>query len=293
MKKLASVGVTVVASVALVGCGLNSSANSNSKNYPNGTVRIVVSYTAGGPTDLAARAVAPCLEKELDGTFVVENKPGGGGAIAMKEVAAAKPDGKTLTIAAVGNTVIAPMLAKGVGYTYKDFALTGGIYELPSVLTVPEDSRYKSAKDLIAAAKKSPGKIKVAIGGSKVYEAELRRMADLYDVEFGLVPFDGSSDAVAALLGGNVDALFSDAGDSVMGQVDAGKITALATGAEKPVKFLDGVPTFVSLGYEKLTLTANPFALAAPVKTPESIRNKLTDALKACGKDPEVAKRYG
>lgn len=280
-------------STPLLFTGCKNTAATNAETFPAGTVRIVVSYTAGGPTDLAARAIAPCLEEELGGTFVVENKDGGGGAIAMNEVASSEDDGSTLTIAAVGNAIIAPMLAPDVGYNYTDFTPIGEIYELPSVLTVAESSPYGSAKELLAAAKESPGSIKVATPGSQVYDAELQRMAELYDVEMSTVPFEGTADAVAALLGNNVDAMFSDAGQAVVSQIDSGKFRALATGSAEPVSFLKGVPTLASLGYDDLTLTSNPFALAAPKDTPDSIIEKLASGLESCSTRDSVAEVYG
>lgn len=290
MQTLTKLSLAAMTVAALAGCA--EGAASPAGDLPRGNLRIVVSYTAGGPTDLAARAVAPCLESELDRTVVVENKPGGSGAIALKEVADAKPDGRTTAIIAVGNAVIAPMLSD-VGYTYEDFAPVGGIYELPSVLLVGKDSPYRDARGLLAAAKESPGSVKVATPGSKVYDAELQRMTELYDVKVTPVPFDGTSDAVTALLGGNVDAMFSDASKNVLAQVDSGEFRALATGAAEPLPYLEGVPTLASLGYPELTQTSNLFALGVPARTPPEAVSTLADALRKCSGQQAVAEVYG
>lgn len=290
-RTLKLLGLSLSATMLLAACGQGGAGGD--AGYPNGNVRILVSHTAGGPTDLAARAIAPCLEDELGGTFIVENNAGGSGAIAMNEVAKSAPDGKTLTIYAVGNAIIAPMLAPDVGYDHTDFTPLGRIYELPSVLTVADSSPYATAEEFFAKAAGSPGALKVATPGSKVYDAELQRMAQLYDVELTTVPFEGTSDAVTALLGNNVDAMFSDAGQAVLSQIEAGTFRALATGAAEPVSFLEDVPTLSSLGYEELTLTSNPFALAGPKGLEPDVADKLAGAMETCSTRDSVAKLYG
>jgi tripartite-type tricarboxylate transporter receptor subunit TctC len=277
----------------LAGCGAGGpETGSAGPDYPTNDVRIIVPYTAGGPTDLAARASSQCLSEELGQPFVVENLEGGAGAIGMTEMVTAEPDGYTLGIGTIGNMVVAPMVGEGVQYTLDDLTPIGKIYEIPSVLVLPSGSQYESVEELVAAAEAAPDTIRIATpGASTLYHIALQRLAEDYGVQFNLVPFNGSSEAVTAFLGGNVDGMFLEASDTTLALVESGDGRAVATGAPEPLEFLEGVPTLASLGYEELPNSSAFFALTAPTGTPQDVLDVLTESLTTCLEDPAVIER--
>lgn len=289
-------GIASACAVMLIvsACGAAGQVGDDAESYPRKPVHVVVPYAAGGPTDLAGRASSRCLSDELGKPFVVENKPGGAGAIGINEMVAGKPDGYTLAIATIGNMVVAPYVAEGVRYRSNDITPIGKIYEIPSVLVVGDHAPYRDAREFLRAAKDAPKTIRVATpGASTLYHVELRRLAKLYGIEVRLIPFNGTSEAMTALLGGNADAAFVDASQNIVEQIDSGQLRALATGADQQVSYLDGVPTLSELGFPELTHTTSFFALSAPAETPQPIVGKLTASLRQCLSDPEVKKRLG
>lgn len=270
-----------------------SESSSDPESYPSGNqITIVVPYEPGGPNDVSARALAPCLESELDTTVVIENRPGGGGTIGLKQVVESEPDGHTLGVTSTSTAVVAPLMADGAGYTYDDFAPLGLLSVTPSLLVVQDSSEYESAEELITAAEQDPGEITVGIPAT-FYDAELRRMEENHGISFSRVPFDGTSAAVAALLGGNVDAVFGAADTATMEQVDAGEFRPLATGSEKPIPYLEDTPTYVSMGYDDLTLSDSVIGLSAPKDTPQVVQDKLTETIETCSHSDEMKKTLG
>lgn len=285
--------VPALASLTLLGaCGVGGpEQGSSDADYPTTDVRVVIPYAAGGPTDLAGRAASECLGSELGQPFVAENVDGGAGAIGMSEAVSSEPDGYTLAVGTIGNIVVAPLVGEGVAYTREDVVPVGKIYEMPSAMLVPSDSPYSSVEELVEAAKKNPGEIKVATpGASTLYHVALQELAEQHGVEFGLVPFDGGAPAITAFLGGNVDAVFLEASESVLA-LDGDKGTVVATGSPEPVEFMPDVPTLASLGYDDLASTEAFFALAAPAGTPQPVLDTLSQTLETCLADEAVQER--
>jgi tripartite-type tricarboxylate transporter receptor subunit TctC len=262
--------------------------------FPSKNITIVVPYAAGGPTDLAARAPAECLKKQLGKTVIVENQPGGGGAIGAAKLVNAKPDGHTIGVLSTATVAIAPFESTGAGFKPEDFAHIGQVYEFPSVIQVAANSPYKTAKDLFAAAAQQKGKITFATpGASTPYHIELRRLTKLYGVPVQLVPFDGAAPARAAMLGGNVDAVFDVFNKSDVAQFKAGKVRPLAVGLPQRVDLLKDVPTLRELGYTDLVNARGLFTLGAPAATPKNVVDRLAGALSTCLKEGSVVKALG
>jgi tripartite-type tricarboxylate transporter receptor subunit TctC len=283
---------TLVALGTMSACGSGDDGTAKS-SFPDGkTVRVIVPYNAGGPNDLSARAVAPCMGDQLKTKVVVENKPGGGGTIGLKEVADSKPDGYTLGVTSASTAVVAPMLAGNAGFTYNDFQPLGLMAVTPSLLVVQQNSKYQTIQALIDAAKAKPGAIKMGYPAA-FYEVEMRRLKQLYDINFTMVPFQGTSKAVTALLGGNIDAIFGAADTATMEQVNAKKFKPLATGATETLKILPDVPTLTSLGYDKMNLSDSVIGLSTPAGVPAEVHTKLEDALRACARNEKLIKALG
>jgi tripartite-type tricarboxylate transporter receptor subunit TctC len=274
----------------LVACGTDDGgdeAGSTAEGYPTERIRLIVPYTAGGPTDIAARAVGQYLEDELGQTVVVENKPGASGATAYQELIAAEADGHTLSMFALPTAVL-NYLVNDVGYTAEDFVPVGSVTRVPSGILVPADSPYQSAEELFAAASSKSGGITVGTpGATNTHAAETRRLAAEHDIPLTVVPFDGNSEVRTALLGGNVDAGFVNLSQDMLPAVESGELRALAVGTEERLEYVDA-PTLVELGYPGFTQSTTTFGVLAPAGTPDEVVSTLESTLEGALEDPAV-----
>ena len=258
--------------------------------WPDKTVTLVVPFPAGGSTDSIARYVQPKLQQKFGGTFVVDNKAGAGGTIGAAAVKRAAPDGYTILVSSLGPFVIGPHLLKNVGYDpLKDFDYITVAVQAPNVLVVPANSPYKSLADLMAALKANPGKVTFASSGNGTSD---HLTAELFWQRTGTkgvhVPYKGGAPVLNDLLGGQVDATFTNI-NILVPSIVAGKLRALATTGAKRSPQLPDVPTLDELGIKGVTVYSWQ-AFAAPKGTPADIRSKLQVAIAEALKDPEVNK---
>lgn len=282
------------ATLLLAGCGGAATSQGGGEEYPERNIRVIVPFAAGGPTDAAARAPAPCLEETLDATLVVENKPGGGGAVGTAELTSAEPDGYTVGIVSAGTVAIAPFLSAGAGFTPDDFQHIGTVTEIASGFMVPADSPFDTAEDLFEAAKADPGSVSVSIGGaSTTYGIELQQLVEEHGIPLQIVPFEGGAPAEAAMRGENVDGMFAAITAGRVEAMEAGEFKVLFTGAPDPVDHLPDVPTLASLGYPDLVNTTEFFTLSGPTGMPDEAVNVLADALEHCLQQEDVTSILG
>lgn len=288
-----ALAMLAVASLTMTACSLGDAGSVASDDFPSEDITLLVPYEAGGPTDVAARAVAPVLEEELGATVVVENKPGGSGAMATTEVITSAPDGHTIGLITGGSAVLAP-LANDVGYTHEDMTPLGVLSEVPSLIAVGKNSPYKNADQFFKAAQKNPGELNVAVpGASTMQGVELDRLAKQYNVDVTAVPFDSSAEMTTALLGNNVDAVFVSLADDVVQAIDDGRMRPLAVSPEQRLTWLPDVPTLREAGFENLTLSGSTYGLTAHKDVPEEIASRYEQALKVANKDPRLIKAVG
>ncbi len=270
-----------------------SSSAEDAADYPTQDIRLLVPYGAGGPTDLTARAYGASLEEQLGRTVVVENLPGGSGALATQQLIGSAPDGHTLSLVTAGTLVLTP-LANEVGYTKDDVTPIGVMSEVPSVLAVGSSSPYQTVEDLVAAAEQSPDTVTVGTPGATTPQGiELRRLAEEYDVRVTTVPFDGNAEMTAALQGGNIDAVLINASADVTANIDSGAFRPLAVSSEEPLEWLPGVPTLAGSGFPELTLSGSTFGLAGPADMPEDVVATLEDALRTAFGEQSVVDTVG
>ncbi len=277
--------IPVLACTAMVAtaCSLPGAPEPTGGPYPSKTVTVIVPYAAGGPTDLAARAMSECLSEELDQRFIVQNRDGGAGSIGTLEMLTSQPNGYTLGVGTTGSVVIAPLLSEHATYTPAEVTPLTKIYQLDSAILVLDDSKYTSARDFFEEAEKKKGSVTIAVGGASTeYALELRRMAKEYGVELSIVPFDGGAPAQNALLGGNVDALFAAVNQQVAGLIKDGTVRALATGGQERSELLPKKPTLAELGFKNLTNTTTFFALVGPDDMDPEVVGTLRDASGTC-----------
>ncbi|WNV77525.1 tripartite tricarboxylate transporter substrate binding protein [Geodermatophilus sp. DSM 44513] len=286
MRPLRPLAALLVTAAALTGCAQDS-ATVAAAEYPSEEIRLIVPYAAGGPTDIAARALGAHLEGELGQPVVVENLPGASGATAYVELVGAQPDGHTLSMTALPTAVL-NYLTNDVGYTREDLQPVGVVTRVPSGIVVPADSPYPDLEALFAAARTDPQAVSVGTpGATNTHAAETRRITELYDVPLTVVPFDGNAEVQTALLGGNVTAGFMNLSQDVLPAVEGGQLRVLAVGTEEPLDYVDA-PTFVEAGYPELTQSTTTFGLIAPAGTPEEVVTTLEDALRSAAEDAAV-----
>ena len=298
MHHLRLTGTLLVTALLLAGCGSDDEPDTAAggggdaaADYPSEQITLYVPYAPGGPTDLAARTTGECLQEELGQTVVVENRAGASGSLGIQAMLQGGDDGHSLSVIAVPATATNP-LQMDVGYTNEDYIPIAAVSEIPSVLAVGKDSEYKTAEELFEAARANPGKVSVGLPGATTSQAmEIERLAELHDVELTGVPFNGNAEMTTALLGGNVDSVFINASEDVLQNIEAGSFVPLAQSPEKPVSYLEDVPTLASLGFPELTSIVSVFGLSSPAGTPEPVIEKLESTVKTCLEKPEVIER--
>jgi tripartite-type tricarboxylate transporter receptor subunit TctC len=229
---------------------LPAARGAQAQDYPNRPIRLVVAFTAGGTTDFVARLLSERLRSLIGQPVIVDNRPGASGAIAAEHVAKSEPDGYTLFFTTVGAVAINPALHSNLPYDpVKDFAPVGMAVFNSTMLVVNAAMKINSARELAALAKARPGAITIGVTGlGAISHLGLELFQAAAGVKFQAVPYRGASQAVTDLIGGQLDGLFGDV-PTVMAQVKAGKLKALAaTSQERSVIFPD-VPTFLEQGF--------------------------------------------
>ena len=228
---------------------------------------IVVAFPPGGPADSLARVVATQLEKELKQTVVIENKPGGNGAIAASQVARARPDGQTLFLSSVGAISINPALYPKLIYDpAKDFAPVSLLVSTPEVLIVGPNHPSKTAKDFVARAKTQKGVTMASSGVGSMPHMAIVQLKLSTKANILHVPYKGAAPAITDTIGGQVDGFIGDI-SGLMSNIKAGKAKALAIAAPKRSPLLPDVPTFDELGVPNVYAN-NWYGVFAPKGTP-------------------------
>ena len=258
--------------------------------YPNKPIRLIVPFAAGSATDAIGRTFGQKMGEILGQPVIVENKAGAVGSIGADAVAKSAPDGYTLLLGTNSSISVVRLLIKNVPYDpEKDFAPISLVGELPQVVVVNNDLPVKTLAELIAYAKKNPGKINYASPNS-VGRFSAEMLATMSGVKFFGVPYKSSPQALTDLISGEVQLFAADPGLAAP-QMKAGRLRALAiTGPKRSTVFPD-LPTVAEAaqlpGYELLGL----FGIYAPAGTNNEIILKLNAAVVKAAQEPEVRAR--
>jgi len=259
--------------------------------YPGKPIRIVVPFSAGGTTDLLARAAAQKLTEAWGQPVIVDNRPGAGGNIGSELVARAVPDGYTLEMGTVGTHAINASLYARMPYDHvKDFAPVIVVATVPNVLVVNPAVPVKSLQDLIAYAKANPGKLNFASPGSGTSGhlcAELFKV--MAGVQIAHIPYKGSAPALQDLLGGQVQLMFDNL-PSALPHIKAGKLRALAVTTAVRAPALPDLPTVAEAGLPGFE-ASSWFGLLAPAGTPPDIIAKLNAEVAKWLASPEATEK--
>jgi tripartite-type tricarboxylate transporter receptor subunit TctC len=257
--------------------------------YPSQRVRLVVGFPAGGPVDIAARLIGPWLAQRLGQPFVVENQPGESGNKATRAVVTAVPDGHTLLICGPVNTINTTLFEDLEFNFERDIAPVASLWRVPLVIEVHPSVPVRSIPELIAYAKRNPGKVKVGFAGHGTPQhvgIELFKM--MASVDLTLVPYLGSTPALTDLLAGTIHAMF-DPMPSSIAHLKSGKLIPLAVTTRMRSEALPDVPSAADSvpGYE----AGSWFGIGAPKGTPGSVVEQLNNEVNSAFQDAGIRAR--
>ncbi|WP_406624165.1 Bug family tripartite tricarboxylate transporter substrate binding protein [Acidovorax sp. SDU_ACID1] len=261
------------------------------QDYPNKPIRFIVPFPPGGGTDSLTRLVANKLTETLKWNFVVENKPGAGGNVALDTTAKAPPDGYTLVMAQTDNVVLNPLLYSKLTYDpVKDLVPVGLVASGPAVLVVRADSPYKTLADVVAAAKAEPGKLTFASPGLGTVS---HLISELWQKSSGMklthVPYRGLSQALPDVLSGQVD-MYMGSIPTLQGHIKGGKVRALAVTTAKRSPVLPQVPTYTESGIPGVEL-ASVWGVMAPAGTPDAVIQRINTELNKALQQPDMREK--
>ena len=269
--------------------GLNGYGQTN--KWPDKSINMLVGFPAGGPTDLAARTLAPAMQASLGQTIIVENKPGATGTIAAAQIKRSAPDGYTLFVSSIGTFVVAPHLIKSVAYDpIADFDYISLPFQAPNVLVTGPARSERTVAEVLAALKNNPNKLTFAssgVGASDHLSAELLwQQTNTTGIH---VPYKGGAPALQDTLGGQVDFFMTNI-NAVLPQIRAGKLYPIAITADKRSPALPDVPTFSEAGVQGMEVYGWQ-GLTAAKGLPLDVKKKLSDAAIQAMQDPATVKK--
>jgi len=283
-----SVKTSTIARTLALGLVAFTATLVRAQDYPTRPVRLIVAFTAGGTADRTARLIAAKMESTLGQAVAVENKPGGNGAVAAQYVAQSEPDGYTLFFTTAGAIAISPAFHPDLNYDpIKDFAPVGEAAINSPVLVVNAGMKVNSARDLAELARKKPGTNTVGITGrGAMSDLALQLFEADAGIQLQSVPYRGAAQAITDVLGGRLDGLVGDI-PTVLGQVRAGKLKALATSSKNRSDIFPDVPTFVEQGFAG-AIGDNWAGILAPAGTPAPVIGKFNAAMIAALKATDL-----
>ncbi len=267
-------------------------AASPAQTFPTKPLRLVVPFAPGGSSSIVARAVAHEMEKGLGQSIVVDNKPGGGGNVAMLEVAKADPDGYTLIIGHVGSLAMNPFMYSKLPYDVdRDFAPVSLLAIVPAIFVVHESVPAKNLREFVALAKKEPGKMYYgSAGNGSAGHLAMEYLKQVTGIDIQHVPYKGTGPNVIDLVAGRTQAA-SAGTPPLMPHVKAGKLRVIAVGTAKRLHTLPDVGTVAEQGYPGFE-TSQWYGLNAPAKTPEPVIRRLAAEAAKAARSASVMERF-
>lgn len=282
----------LVATLTSISIGCPAPALAETFPVPGKPIRIIVPFPPGGQTDIQARVLASKLQPALGVPVVVENKAGASTIVGTQDVVRAAPDGHTLLYTINVTTAQNPHLFSKLPYdALKDLTPVMFAARSSTVLTVPAASPFNSVSDLIAYAKRNPGKLNYAsfsLGSTSHLVAEL--MQQVSGTQMTHIPFKGSADAGMALISGQVDFYF-DGATTAIANAKAGKARMLAYTDSKPYAALANLPNMEQSGLPGVDVPGG-MQFYGPRNLPAEVLNRINGALGAALRDPDVVKVF-
>ena len=262
--------------------GILVACNVHAQTYPNKPIRLVVPFAPGGSSTLVARSVAAEMEKGLGQSIVIENKGGGGGNLAMSEVARADPDGYTLIIGHVGSLAMTPFMTPNLGYDVnKDFAPVSLLAKVPNIFVVHESVPAKDLREFVALAKSKPGQLNYgSAGNGSAGHLAMEYLKLVTGMDLQHVPYKGTGPNLVDLVAGRTQAT-SAGTPPLMPHVKAGKLRVIAAGTPKRLPSLPDVATVAEQGYPGFEMTQWYGMLAPASMAPANVARLSAETMKA------------
>ena len=275
--------VQTLLALSLAAAGLPAFAQA----YPSKPIRLVVGFAPGGAADTVARAIGDQLGRVLGQPIVIENRAGAGSSIAAENVAKSPPDGYSMLIASPASISVNPALNPKLGYKPSDLVPITKVSSSPLVIVVNPATGINSVKELVAEAKKSPGKLNYATSGvGSAPHFGAASFSQAAGVQMVHVPYKGGSPAVMSLVAGDTQLSFATP-PSVLPMVKAGRLKALAITSPERSSLMPEIPGMVEAGMPDYSLSFW-YGFFVPAGTPPEIVRKLFDATIAAAQRPEV-----
>src|SRR5262245_24089557 len=277
---------TILAAALLAAAG-----SAPAQTYPDRPVKVIVPFSPGSATDILGRLTSEQLGRHLGRPFVVENRAGAGGIPGTEAAKNAPPDGYTLIMCTSGPFGINPAIYSKLPYDpVRDFEPIANLGLTPQVIVVGAQQPWRTLGELVAAAKAKPGEIAYAsLGVGSTSHLTMEALQSAAGAKLNHIPFKGTSDAQAQLLGGTIPAM-SDTISGVLAQVKSGKLRALGVAIPQRSRHLPGVPTVAEQGFPGFE-SVGWIGLCAPAGTPAPILDRLEAAARALLADPAVKER--
>jgi len=270
-------------------CAL-AAGQAGAQQYPSRPIRLIVGFAPGGGVDINARLLAPKLSEYLGQQVVVENKPGAGTNIANEFVAKSPADGYTLLINTGALAINMSLYSKLPFDAVRDFAPVSLFSESPNVLVVPAKLQVASVKELIATARKSPGKLNYSSAGVGTTQHLAAELLKLRTKTFMVhIPYKGSAPSLTALMAAEVDFSFANI-PAIHAHVKSGRLRPLAIAAARRDPQLPDVPTMKEAGIDGVEVVVW-YGVLAPAATPKEIVQTLSSAVVRATRDPETRRR--
>jgi len=263
------------------------------QSYPSKPIRLVVPFAPGGSSSIVARSVAAEMSRSLGQEIYIENKGGGGGNLAMHDVARADPDGYTLIIGHVGSLAMTPFITPNLGYDVnRDFAAVSLLAKVPNIFVVHADVPARDLREFVALARSRPGQLYYgSAGNGSAGHLAMEYLKLLAGIELQHVPYKGTGPNLVDLVAGRTHAT-SAGTPPLMPHVKSGRLRVIAVGTAQRLATLPDVGTVAEQGYPGFE-TSQWYGLNAPARTPPAVVKRLADEAAKAVKSPAVIQRFG
>lgn len=275
--------VVILLSITFLFTGCSTKSSSSGEAFPEKSIQLIVSYSPGAATDTQARIIAKYAQEYLGQELVIVNKPGGGGQVGWNYFSSVDPDGYILSVYNLPHIITQPLVGE-TSYELETFEPIMNWGQDPTVFAVPKDSDIKDLQDLINKAKKSPDQITIGNSGQYVGQhMAILMLENTASIELKDIPFKGSADAIASLLGKHTDVISGNLSDMYrLGD----EVRMLAIASEERHPFAPELATFGELGYPEVVMSTDR-GIAAVKGTPDEVIDKLEDAFLKLVKDED------
>jgi len=262
------------------------------QTYPTKPIRLVVPFAPGGSSSIVARSVAVEMEKGLGQPIIIDNKPGGGGNVAMQDVAKSDPDGYTLIIGHIGSLAVNPYMYSKLPFdTDRDFTAVSLLAVVPSIFVVHAGLPAKDLREFVALLKKDPGKYYYgSAGNGSAGHLAMEYLKQTAGIEIQHVPYKGTGPNLTDLIAGRTQATAAGT-PPLMPHVKSGKLRVIAVGARKRLPSIPDVPTVAEQGYPGFE-TTQWYGINAPAKTPAAVIKRLADEAAKAAHTASVKERF-